>query len=169
MPVLPLVLLALLFQAERAAAQTAGRPDPAVELTGGYAGFADEGIVGHSVFGGAFRYHLSPRISVGPEVQFMFGSGGHRDLLLTGNMTFDLLSATGATPRRVTPFLVAGGGLFRSTDSSFGQSFSHNEGGFTGGGGVRAWFNERAYVASEFRLGWEAHFRVTGTIGVKLG
>jgi hypothetical protein len=164
-----LLLLTVLFHAQTVAAQTTARPAPAVEFTGGYAGFADEGIVGHGLFGGAFRFHLSPRISVGPEVQYMFGSGSHRDLLLTGNLTFDVLSPTAAAPRRVTPFLVVGGGLFRTTDSAFGESFSHNEGGFTGGGGVRAWINDRAYVASEFRIGWELHFRVSGTVGVRLG
>jgi hypothetical protein len=169
MPLLASVLLALLASAATAAAQTTARPSPAVEFTGGYAGFADEGIVGHSMFGGAARFYFSPRIGVGPEVQYMMGSGSHRDLMLTGNLTFDLLSPTGRTPRRVTPFLVVGGGLFRTTDSAFGDSFSSSEGGFTGGGGVRAWINDRTYVASEVRVGWEPHLRVTGTVGVRLG
>ena len=160
-------VLLVLMTGSAAVAQTAARPAPAVEFTGGYTGFADEGIIGHSMFGSGFRFHLSPRVSIGPELQYLIGEGSHRDLMLTGNVTFDFL-APEAGRRRVTPFLVAGGGLFRSSDRFAGETYSHTEGGFTGGGGVRAWLNDRAYVASEFRIGWEAHFRVTGTVGIAL-
>ena len=48
----------------------------AIEGTGGYVGFADDGIVGHSLIGAAARWYVLPRISIGPEIQFMAGEGG---------------------------------------------------------------------------------------------
>jgi hypothetical protein len=51
-------------------AQSTG-PAPAAEVTAGYAGFLDSPIIGHTLLGAAMRFHLSPRISIGPEVQYM--------------------------------------------------------------------------------------------------
>lgn len=159
-----LTLLAALVPAAAAAQSGDLRPAPAVEFTGGYAGFVDDATIDHAVVGGAVRFHLLPRISIGPELQYMIGPRSDRDLILTGNVTFDILPPG----RKVTPFLVAGGGLFRHSNRFGGQSFSSSEGAFTGGGGVRAWVTDRVYVASEFRVGWEFHYRVTGTVGVAL-
>jgi hypothetical protein len=156
-------LLCILLAGAPAAAHAQSadvRPAPAAEFTGGYAGFADDATIDHAVFGGAMRIHLTPRVSVGPELQYMVGPGDDRDLILTGNLTLDVLPPN----RRVTPFFVMGGGLFNHSDT-FGSS---SEGAFTAGGGVRAWLSERVYVASELRIGWELHYRITGTIGVAL-
>ena len=130
----------------------------------GYAGFIDDSTIHHSAFGGAARWYLLPRVAVGPEVVFMKGPGDDHDLVLTGNVTFDFLSG----PRAVTPFLVAGGGLFRHSSSFFGQPFSSTEGSFTAGGGVRIPLGERLYVAPEFRIGWEPHYRVSVAVGWRL-
>jgi hypothetical protein len=124
----------------------------------------DDATIDHGVVGGAMRFHLSPRISVGPELQYMIGPDSDRDLILTGNLTFDVLPPD----RKVTPFLVAGGGLFRHSNSFGGRSFSSSEGAFTAGGGVRAWVSDRVFVAGEARLGWELHWRFSGTVGVAL-
>lgn len=147
---------------------TSELPAPAFELTAGYASFLDDGPIGHTVFGGALRGHLSPRISIGPEVVYMVGPGDDRDLFLTANLTFDILSPRPGRAGRVTPFLVAGGGLMRRSDRFGGVGYSSTEGAFTAGGGVRAWLTPRVYVASELRVGWEPHVRVTGTLGVAL-
>jgi hypothetical protein len=147
------------------AAQPPARPAAAAELTLGHAGFVDDDTVPHRVVGVAARLHLSARISVGPELQYMVGPGSDRDLILTGNVTMDLLPPV----RRVTPFVVIGGGLFRHSDRLGAQTFSSTEGAFTSGGGVRAWLGRRVYGAAELRAGWELHYRVTGTVGIALG
>ena len=157
--------LAVLVSSSASAQSPNPRPAPAAEFTAGYAGFADEGTIGHGVFGGAVRFHLTPRISVGPEVQFMVGPQSDRDLILTGNVTFDLLPRSS----QVVPFFVVGGGLFTHWDNFSGQSYASTEGAFTGGGGVRAWVSDRAYVAGEVRVGWELHYRLSGTVGIALG
>jgi hypothetical protein len=168
---IPFALLLVLFCAPsvRAQAPDAARPAPAVEVTGGYTGFADEGIVGHAMLGTAARFHLTPRVSVGPELQYMIGEGEHRDLMLTGNLTFDFLSPRAGRRPRATPFVVVGGGMFRSSDRFQTGTYAHTEGGFTGGVGVRAWLSDRVYAATEFRVGWETHLRITGTLGVAMG
>lgn len=163
---IPFSFLLVMTAATPAAAQAgaAERPAPAVEVAVGYAGFVDDGTIDHTVIGGALRVHVLPRISVGPEIQYMIGPDDDRDLILTGNITFDVLPPD----RRVTPFFVVGGGLFRHSDRFPGSSFSSTEGAFTAGGGVRGWLNRRVYVAGDFRFGWELHYRIAGTIGIAL-
>lgn len=159
-----LLLLLLMLPLPVAAQSTDLLPAPALEFTGGYAGFVDDAVINHGLVGAALRYHLSPRISVGPEIQYMIGPNSDRDLILTGNVTFDVTPPAS----KVTPFLVAGGGLFRHSNNFGGRSFSSSEGAFTAGGGVRSWVNDRVYVAGEARLGWELHWRFSGTVGVAL-
>src|SRR5262245_51975317 len=142
------------------------RPAPAVELTGGYAGFVDDAMIDHTMFGGAARFYLSPRISVGPEVQYMIGPGDDRDLLVTGNLTVDFLSPVSSGKPRTTPYAVVGGGRFQNTLRVGTGLYTSSEGAFTSGIGVRAWLNERVYLAPEFRVGWELHYRISGTIGI---
>lgn len=161
-----LFLSALLVLAPVSAlAQSAARPSPVAELAAGYAGFVDESTIDHSVFAGALRFHLTPRISVGPEVQYMRGPGSDRDLIVTGNLTVDLLSPD----RRATPFVVVGGGLFRHSDGFGSGTFSSTEGALTVGAGARARVTDRVTVGGDFRIGWEPHYRIAGFVGISLG
>lgn len=137
----------------------------AVEGIGGYAGFLDESVMHHSVLGGAARVYLLPRVAVGPELVYMKGPGDDRDVVLTGNVTFDFLRG----PRVVTPFLVAGAGIFSHSDRFGSQTFSSTEGSFTAGGGVRIPIGQRLYVAPELRIGWEPHYRVSVAVGWRFG
>ena len=163
-----LPLLVLLIAAPATAQPTSGSgPMTAIEAIGGYAGFVDESLVDHAVFGASGRVHLSPRISIGPELVYMRGPGFDRDLFVTGNLTFDFLVAPSDARRgTVNPFLVAGGGLMRHSSRFGSNTFTSSEGAVTGGGGVRAWITDRVYALGEFRLGWEPHYRVTGGVGV---
>jgi hypothetical protein len=138
-------------------------PAVAIEGGGGYTGFADDGIVGHSLIAAAARVYLLPRVSVGPEFQYMAGEGDHRDLMLTGNVYVDLSERGPGRP--VVPYLVVGGGLFQTRDNFLGETFTSSEGGFTAGAGVRIFLNSNFYVAPEFRGGWEPHFRVSVNVG----
>ena len=110
----------------------------------GWAGFGDEGIIHHTLIGAAWRGYVTRRISLGPEVQFMSGPGSDRDLILTGNVMVDLLAPTASRPRRTTPFVVLGGGLFRHTQRFLTGTSASTEGAFTLGAGMRTWVNERA-------------------------
>jgi hypothetical protein len=138
-----------------------GQPRISVEGTLGHAAFLDEDPVDHFVFGGAFRYRLSPRVSVGPEVIYMIGPGRDRDLFVTGNMWFDFVSSR--PDRRVTPYLVAGGGLMRHRSEFI--DFVAYEGAVTGGFGVRIALSGGWYIAPEARLGWEPHLRLSANVG----
>ena len=97
------------------------------------------------------RWHLSPRISIGPEV------------------TFDFLAPRNGIPG-FTPFVVVGGGLFRTSEGFANRPpFSATEGTFTLGGGIRAPLTERVGAGIDARLGWEPHLRITGFVSVALG
>jgi hypothetical protein len=152
----------------RAEAQRSAMPLAAVEFTAGYAAFVDDGAIDHGVLGAALRVPLTPRLSIGPEFVYMRGPGEDRDLFLTGNLTFDLLGPRSGQSRRVTPFLVVGGGFSQFSNGFNGSTYSSYEGAVTGGGGVRVWVTPRVYVASELRIGWEPHMRITGTVGIAL-
>jgi len=139
----------------------------AAEFSAGWIGFPDDGaVVGETLVGGAVRWHLTPRVSVGPELLWIGGSN-HSHLVLTGNMTFDMFSPTNGRPAPVTPFIVVGGGLFRTNESFFNGDFSSTEGAFTVGGGVRGNPSDRITLGIDARLGWETHIRVNGFIGVR--
>jgi len=141
-------------------------PPPAAELSLGWVGFPDDGdIVNETMVGGTVRFYLTPQVSVGPEVVYMDGRG-HSHLMVTGNITWDVLPSRGGS-RLVTPYLVAGGGVFQTRDQIPGGTFKSNEGAFTAGGGLRFKAEGPLIVGAEARVGWELHLRVNGFIGLQ--
>jgi hypothetical protein len=152
--------------ARPAAAQQ--RPGPVGEFAAGALLFPDDGVVTEGLIGGAARFYLLPRVSVGPEITYVQGEN-HSHLMLTGNVTFDLLRPINGMPRQVTPFIVLGGGLFQTRESFRTGPFTSSDGAFTAGGGVRALLGNSVFVGAEARIGWELHLRVNGIVGVRLG
>jgi hypothetical protein len=144
------------------------RPAPVVEGVAGWVGFADDAVVDETLVGGAARWYLSPRLAVGPELVYISGQQ-HSHLIVTGNLTWDILSPVSAEPRAVTPFLVAGAGLFQTREEFLVSPFTSREGAFTAGGGIRARAGNRVTVGVDARIGWELHLRINGLIGVRLG
>lgn len=160
------VVAALLLSVIPAAAQD--RPSPTLDLAAGWVGFADDGIASEFSVGGGFRWYLTPRLSVGPEVTFIAGES-HSHQVVTGNLTFDFLGPRNGAPR-VTPFIVVGGGMFRTSEGFANRPpFSSTEGAFTVGGGLRAPLGDRVAAGIDARLGWEPHLRLTGFISIGLG
>jgi hypothetical protein len=107
----PIVIVLCVLVASPAAAQNRpldsltlarDKPAPVGEFAAGVLMFPDEGVVTEGFVGGAARFYLSPRISVGPEVAYISGDR-HSHLMLTGNMTFDFLRPENGQPRAVTP------------------------------------------------------------------
>jgi hypothetical protein len=141
-------------------------PRAVVEGAAGWVGFGDDGIVHHTLLGLGARYYVTRRISIGPELQYMMGPDSDRDLVLTGNVVVDVLAPTATRPRRTTPYLVLGGGLFRHANDFGGRSFSSTEGAYTAGVGVRTWLSPRAFLAGDARIGWEPHIRLAGVVGL---
>jgi Outer membrane protein beta-barrel domain len=150
------------------AASAQERPSPAFDLSAGWVGFADDGVVSEGMVGGAGRFYLWPRIAIGPELLWISGEN-HSHTVLTGNVTFDFIAPTAGRPARATPFLVVGGGMFQTRESFFGDDFTNTEGAFTAGGGLRVAVGDRVTVGVDARIGWETHVRVNGVIGVRLG
>lgn len=157
-------LLAALVLARPAAAQPAS-PTPDLLLTGGYAAFVDDGRIDHGVVGAGVAWTPWRHMAVGPEVLYMVGPNDDRDLFVLGVARF------GVVPfgRPVVPFVSAGAGVMRHTDSFYGRSFSSTEMGLVFGGGVRITPTPRVFIAPEFTLGWEPHMRASVTVGIRLG
>jgi hypothetical protein len=160
------VTFAAALLATSAAAQE--RPGPAVEVAAGALFFADDGVVTEPFGGAAARFYVTPRISIGPEIAFISGEG-HSHFMLTGNLTFDFLAPSQGQPRAVTPFVVVGGGMFRTNERFFDDAFTSTDGAFTAGGGIRARAGRRVIAGAEARVGWELHIRLHGFLGVQLG
>ena len=144
------------------------RPAPMAELTAGWVGFADDGIVSEGMVGGAGRFYLSPRIAVGPEALYIQGEN-HSHFVLTGNLTWDVIAPSGGRPPQVTPFFVVGGGLYQTREDFPTGPYTSSEGAFTAGGGIRATAGDRVTLGVDARIGWELHVRVNGLVGVRLG
>jgi hypothetical protein len=144
------------------------RREPTLEVALGWVGFVDDGIASEPLVGGAARFYLRPRISVGPELVYMRGER-HNHLAVTGNVTWDLMVPVNGRPPRATPFLVVGGGMFQTRESFSTGSFTSREGAFTAGGGLRAVIRHGIVVGLDARVGWETHVRVNGLIGIDLG
>ena len=161
----PFVLVVLLLLCVVPDANAQERPAPAVDLTAAWIGFADDSVVSEPGFGGAFRWYVSPRIAIGPELLFIRGDF-HNHFVLTGNLTWDVLPQ--ATHPAATPFLVAGAGMFQTHETFFDDAVTSSEGAFTAGGGIRSRIGERVSVGVDARVGWELHIRIGGFVSFLL-
>ncbi len=144
------------------------RPSPVVEFAVGSLAFPDDGVVREGLIGGAARWYVSPRIGLGPEVSHISGQN-HNHFILTGNLTWDILSPIAGRPRQVTPFVVVGGGLYQTREDFAVGPYTSGEGAFTAGGGVRGALGDRVTVGIDTRIGWELHLRINGLVGVRIG
>jgi len=140
----------------------------AVEIFAGHAGFADDATIEHSVFGGAGRIYLTPRISIGPEITYMRGPGDDRDWFFLGNFIYDFRSPRSGRPPLVSPFVIAGAGFFTHSDRVGTGIYTSGEGTFAAGVGTRVHVTDRVYLTGDLRFGWEWHYRVTGGIGISM-
>ena len=133
----------------------------------GHAGrswFLDESAIPHAVVAGGARLFVTPRIAIGPEVTFMNGPDTDEDWFLTGNATIDIGPLEWQS--RVMPYAVAGGGIMRHSRMIGPTPFSSREGTVTFGGGARIALGPRLFVAPEFRMGWEPHWRPGVSVGL---
>jgi hypothetical protein len=167
MPV-AIALLSIVAPAMVSPAAAQNRPAPSAELTAAWVGFADDGVVDEGLVGGSVRLYVLPRLSVGPEVVYI-GGNNHSHWMVTGNVTWDMFAPVNGRRHQVTPFLVAGAGLFQTRETFFGDTFTSSEGAFTAGGGIRSVVNNRIVLALDARVGWELHVRVGAVVGVRLG
>jgi hypothetical protein len=158
-------LLSFLLLSSWAATLAAQRPDPVAEISGGSISFTD---ATESYVGSAARFYVLPRVSLGPEVTYVFGED-HSHLIVTGNFVFDFLRPENGRLRRVSPFGLVGGGIFQTRNQFPVFNFNSTEGAFTAGGGIRMAFGNRVTIGGDVRVGWELHARAGGTIGIRLG
>ena len=137
---------------------------PALTFGGGWAGFADEGLINHGAFGAGAEWVPMRHLAVGPEVLYMIGPRDDRDLFLLGVARIGILPLRS----RVAPFVTLGAGMMTHYSKFVGESYSSTEGAFIVGGGVRITASPRVFIAPEFTMGWEPHMRVSVSVGVRL-
>jgi hypothetical protein len=134
-------------------------------LSGGYAGFVDEDTIEHVSVGVAWRWRITPRFSVGPELDFMVGPQADRDLFVTVKALVDFMP-----DRKLSPYFVADGGIMLHRDEIVYRTGPYwaREGAVSFGGGIRVDLSPRMFVAPEIRIGWEPHIRVTAVVGWRM-
>ena len=157
----------LLLCAASASAQVSGSGRVALDAGAGTVAFPDDGVVTEALVSTAVRYYVSPRWSIGGEYVFISGRH-HTHQVGTGSVMFDLLAPRAGRPRRVTPFLVLGGGLYQTREQFFTSRYTSWEPALTGGGGVRVAAARAVSLGLDLRTGWEPHVRINGFVTVHL-
>lgn len=163
MRAIALAAVLLTFCAVPAHAQRA----PAVDFTAGWAGFADESVVHHATMGMAARFPISRRVSVGPEVVYMIGPDGDRDVFVAARLTTDLRTGTADRPPRVIPYAVLSGGVMFHRGPFFWIDEWYRAWSLSGGGGVRTRVTDRVEIGGEARIGSELELRLTGAVSYR--
>lgn len=151
-----------------ARAQSVELPRFAVDATGGIVMYPDDALVTETLGGVAVRYYVSPRWSLGTEYSLIVGAN-HVHNVVTQNLVFDVLGPRRGAPRRVTPYLVLGGGLYQTIEQFVTFSYVSYDPAFTAGGGLRVALTPRIGAGVDVRTGWEPHVRVNGVVTVRLG
>jgi len=161
-----ILVASLLLAASPATAQD--RPAALVEGAAGVASFVDDASKRFVYVGASGRAYVTPRVAIGPEFISMRGPDESHQWHLTGNVTVDLwLNPPPGNRTRVVPYLVAAAGYQRMTNQVGTGPFTSSEGSFSGGAGARIQLTDTIFIAPEFRLGWETHFRFGATAGVR--
>lgn len=158
------IITATVATSSRVSAQQRGW---VADVSIGYAGLVDDVTKGHLLFGGGIRRQVSPRVSLGPEFTLTFADRGVRDrnVMITGNVVADLVRDLGGRP--VTPFVVAGAGVFFGRDQVRGGAFWSREPAFTGGAGVRIRAGDHVAALAQYRVGWELHHQLTAGAAIR--
>ena len=134
-----------------------------IEAVVGFSTFIDEDFIDHAVTGGSVRLGLGGRWSIKPQFLYMRAGAHDQDFYLLNNLVYDL-----ETRGRVTPYLIAGGGVFWHR-ATFGLNrervFTSRSWHVDGGAGARIRLGERWTVASEARFGLEPFFQVHAGLG----
>ena len=119
------------------------------------------------------RFYFTHRLSVEPEVLYMYHSRNDKDFVVQPNLAFDLTNPTG----RFVPYLIGGAGLlhhrgqFTTVDftspvpRTITVTTSKNTWTASGGAGIKMFITDRLFVAPEARIGREPVLRGTVSVG----
>jgi len=134
-----------------------------IEAVVGFSTFIDEDFIEHAVTGGSVRLGLAGRWSIEPQFLYMRAGARDQDFYLLNNLVYDL-----ETRGRVTPYLIAGAGVFWHR-ATFGRNrarvFTSRSWHVDGGAGARIRLGARWTLASEARFGLEPFFQVHAGLG----
>jgi Outer membrane protein beta-barrel domain len=148
------------------AARAQDRPVVAIDVSAGALTFVDDGDPSEAMVGGAARWYVADRISIGPEFQYVEGDA-HHHTVVTANVVWDVVPDR--RRRGVTPFVVAGAGAFQTHRRFDDRTYDSREAAFTAGGGIRIRVSPRLRLGAEVRVGRVWHVRASGFVGVALG
>ena len=133
-----------------------------VEVRGDVGGttFLNDTSYNHLLVGASLRAYFTRRLSFQPEYQFLNGQG-HTESIFLASVAFDLRD----TSRRVVPYVLVGAGVVHNNRQA---GVSRTASFFSGGFGAKIHLNPRWYIAPDFRVGIDPHYRVSVGIGYVL-
>ena len=177
MRVLVLAALMLFCLSEVEAQQELSQPKAEIKVLAGISTFNanrtdNNNTYRHTIIGGALRYYLYRRVSIEPEVLFMWRGQNDRDVVFTPHLALDLMPSNG----RVVPYVLVGIGAEHHRDQiTYRDFFNGNQlvnkkiSGFTvsanAGVGAKLFLTDHLFVAPEVRGGHEPSFRATLSVG----
>lgn len=107
--------------------------------------------------GASLRYHVSSRVSVGPEALFAGSCNARTFTFYHPQMSLMLQAAVDLNEgSRVRPYLIGGAGFVRHADLSGRPARYGTE--FAGGGGAKIFVSDRVFVAPEVQTGGRVWF-----------
>jgi len=143
-----LIPLCILLYSSLAAAQgtdTLSRYE--LRTSGGWIGFADDGIINHYLVGASLRISVTGSLGVEPEVTYMVGPGEDRDVVVAPVVSWEF------GKKKVRPYVLGTVGVLWHRDQfNWGTDVIAS-----GGVGVRTQINPRWSISPEFRMGMSPH------------
>ena len=88
---LRVIVLFVVFGSGPAICAAQEGPRASVDLSGGYVGFGDEGLIDHFAIGSGMQWAITRRLSVGPEIVYMIGPHADRDVFVTVKAVFGFI------------------------------------------------------------------------------
>lgn len=173
-------IVAIVLLVSPAAAQTpapaaaAPKPKPAIEANWGYTVFSvtdeetgESDSFKHTVLGAGGRIPITSRLAIGGELLRLRGQGADRDWVFAGKITFDLIPDSIDVPKPAVPYIVGTGGYMKHADERNEVPISVKTAVGNAGIGVRIAAGRMVYLAPEFRFGFEQHWNIGLTIGIR--
>ena len=129
----------------------------------GFSNFLDDYGLYHYVAGGNARIRIFRGLTFVPEFTYMYRSRADRDFLLLPNVAWEFRRG-----KRIVPYVIGGVGMLNHRANTDYWD-SNITGAISGGGfGAKLFLNQRVFIAPEFRIGWEPHYRFTMGVGYVL-
>jgi hypothetical protein len=161
------IIVSSVYPLSTYAQETKRSPKTEIKATFGFSFFdEDSDDDRHTVWGGSFQYHLTPRVSIEPEFLYMHHSADDKDIVFTPNLAIDFRKPgkTFAPYGKTGVGVIHHWGKIKSKDAPNKDVVIDNSGtvpNFNLSFGVKIFLNDCFYISPELRFGFEPIMQLT--------